>query len=668
MTMGLPADWTDILELTGILGTSERHARRLVLGAMKTGELRDCPVDVRTAPAHGAPGGKKYQVRRARPSDLPSPVEPRSNVALPPVIVPTSATREERFHAWSEWREQVIAPAAALPPGSRERGDMLDAIASRPITWPSGRVKRVGVSTLRGWLRAYEARGQAGIERKVRADAGRSHVHVSRKWDAAMRAAGIDDPTMASIAATLREKSSWAWQQGAPSWRTVAVIVRAELVKHTEATGYKASRQAIRALCRVPRGFVEADPRDKAIADRYHDAKRFADFHGPRAIRSRAGMAFGDLVVGDVHPLDIMARRPDGSEVWPRMIAWQDAATNAIYATVLLLDKGREVRQVDVIESFIDMACAWGLPRAIYIDNGSEYRWTDLLGGVRRLKEIRIIRSLPYNAAAKIIEGTFGNLERFHLSLIPGWAGGDREYKRTANVGEKRKPYPGDAYALKRDVQAAIECYHATEQRGHLNGLSPREAMRAMMPEKPQVFVERHVLEEAIAKVEYRVVKHGAITIDGTAYANDELSVLSGERVACRIPLAGADLDRIAVLVDGRSEPIFAERVPVFGFLDPAGARFKGERTKRRNKQLAARRVNAAGKSLFDAVREAHANDEPAPAIEGQLVQIDPEIHTVAEARCKLPPPEAAPVSSNPSVDYWASFGARRRNGGAEGA
>ncbi|QJP12373.1 hypothetical protein G3545_01055 [Starkeya sp. ORNL1] len=81
------------------------------------------------------------------------------------------------------------------------------------------------------------------------------------------------------------------------------------------------------------------------------------------------------LVVGDVHHLDMVMLREDGSEAWPKAIAWLDQATNRIRLDLLLLGKGEGIRNADVIASFIRMTQdpAWGMPRGLYLDNESEY-------------------------------------------------------------------------------------------------------------------------------------------------------------------------------------------------------------------------------------------------------------------------------------------------------
>ncbi len=79
------------------------------------------------------------------------------------------------------------------------------------------------------------------------------------------------------------------------------------------------------------------------------------------------------IVVGDVHPVNIMMRREDGTVDYPQAIAWYDVATNEIHMTFVLCDPGESIRREHVAQSFEAMVDEWGLPEMLYLDNGSEY-------------------------------------------------------------------------------------------------------------------------------------------------------------------------------------------------------------------------------------------------------------------------------------------------------
>ncbi len=75
----------------------------------------------------------------------------------------------------------------------------------------------------------------------------------------------------------------------------------------------------------------------------------------------------------------------------------------------------------------------WGLPGTLYLDNGGEYNWSKFIDDAMQLGDMTVLQSIdknarlssivkamPYNAAAKPIEGLFGSLEQGVLSSIPG--------------------------------------------------------------------------------------------------------------------------------------------------------------------------------------------------------------------------------------------------------
>ncbi|TPJ12232.1 hypothetical protein FJW04_23630 [Mesorhizobium sp. B2-7-3] len=95
----------------------------------------------------------------------------------------------------------------------------------------------------------------------------------------------------------------------------------------------------------------------------------------PRGRRSIEGMRPMELVVGDVHPIDIHLTRAEGSICTAKLIAFLDWATGRVWCDLIAFNKRGGVNNRDVIEVFAAMVehPAFGLPEALYIDNGKEY-------------------------------------------------------------------------------------------------------------------------------------------------------------------------------------------------------------------------------------------------------------------------------------------------------
>jgi hypothetical protein len=203
--------------------------------------------------------------------------------------------------------------------------------------------------------------------------------------------------------------------------------------------------------------------------------------------------------VGDVHPIEIKLTRADGTAVMPRAIAWLDVATQRLHVTLIQLEKGEGVKQVHVAQSFAAMCSAWGLTRQLYLDNGSEYGWQDMMEGFAQLSRLTgveldtrlepqmaaapnaVVRARPYNAQAKPIEGIFALLEQQVLSMLPGWIGGNRMRQKTHNVGRAPQAFGGDWESFHQSFDHALAYYHARAQprSRSLKGKSPNQALNA---------------------------------------------------------------------------------------------------------------------------------------------------------------------------------------------
>ena len=421
-------------------------------------------------------------------------------------------------------------------------------------------------------------------------------------------------------------------------WNWIARFAGDVLMEKTIAAGFDPGSGQLRTVCQLLRWFVERGRAHRAVAIHDQDHKQWADKHLPRVLRTRDGRKPREIVIGDVHHLDILLRRDDGSTYTPKLIAWHDWATNRLFVHPVFPPKGRMVRQEHVIEAYIAMVNhpAWGVPEVLYLDNGGEYNWAELVDAAQRLNtEIRylgdddnfaaaahvrrstIVRSLPYNAPAKAIEGLFGVLEGGVLSMLPGWIGGDRMKKRTANVGKEPAPYPGGEDEFRRDLAVALEAYETHGQGGVLAGRSPRQVFAAAVEEGWQRRdVDPDALRAVFARTEARVVSQGAFSFGGANYTARPIQRLpAGTRIAVRIPLFG-DKSQLPVL-DHRGELMcIAALDSPFDALDPAGAREAGRRRREARAGIEAMRGETHAVDMGERLQGLVAKEEPAPVPE----------------------------------------------------
>ena len=147
---------------------------------------------------------------------------------------------------------------------------------------------------------------------------------------------------------------------------------------------------------------------------------------------------------GDHHMFDLFVVDDDGRIVRPWMTAWSDAKSGAFVGWCITTNPN----STTIAETFVraiaksSFSPFYGVPAAIYIDNGKDYRSKRFEGDretehvIGRLNEqlsqtallkvlgVNVIHAQPYKAWSKIIERLFGTLEGRYIRDLPGRCGG----------------------------------------------------------------------------------------------------------------------------------------------------------------------------------------------------------------------------------------------------
>lgn len=535
-------------EFANLAAIGLRAAQRAAMGCYNGGTWRGARLQARYV-------GRELQVHApSLPPDLRDIWHKQVTPALPAVVlaapacVPADAARR---YAYQRWQLDILAPALAHPKHTRERGEALKTIAGRQVIKPNGKPWEPAPSTLRKWLEKLESQGEKGLFRKERQETG-PRVMISRAWD---KNCPLPDPVKAQIAEHMQAHVASLWMEGAPGWRQVNQLAAPELVSQCRAAGWGAANLD---NCHVGRPFVEKFRGFHLVAVREKNAKRFHDKYTPRIHRSREGYWPGDIVIADVHPIDVV-REKDGRRVHARLISWLDVATYDLFVTIVTLEPRQGIRQEHIARSFVDMVAAWGLPRQLRLDNGSEFKDPALIEGFNTLAYLvrdanafhyelsgegraadyldsqqftPISRAKPYNAQAKQIESVFALVESLFFSLMPGWIGGDRMDKRTQNVGQLPEAYQGDDEEFARDLNTSLDLYRNTPQR---DGSSPNQKWeKAIQAGRGRVNVDRNTLAYAFSREESLTVTHGCIAWNNARYFADFLIPLTGQKIRVR--------------------------------------------------------------------------------------------------------------------------------------
>lgn len=515
------------------------------------------------------------------------------------------------------------------------------------------RAHQTTAATLYRWVAAWKGGGDVALVDKSRADKGQARVIISATWEAAMRSAGVAEARMLEIAAEVTQVVRGLWaQQGKPSWRQVAMLAETRLIALTVAE-IGCAESAARRICKLTRRFVEGERRYSLVALKDRDAKGFYD-RTPAVMRTRAALKPGDCVFGDVSPADIPVLRPDGEVAWARLIAWMDAATNMIHITGHLPGKGAGVRREHVALSFTAMcqSAPFGMPKRLYLDNGSEYSWAQMLDAWRELTRLTqgafggtwdapmagehfgiVTRSLPFKPRAKLIEGAFGNLLRF-MGWHPAFSGSDRMRKKVATLGQGVQPIPVED--LKGFLAQAVAAYNATPQEGHLNGKSPAERMAEFLADGFEPYqAPAEVLGFAFGETHEVRCRMGQVRVGGWTYYDKALIALDGEKVTVRWPRHAPD----AAYVFHRNRFVAAATpMPVFAWGDPEGAKHAAKLASEAREVVEVMRGQVAWLDPRDLLGEFArlgrvAEVVDAAAARARRIELVPEAQAMADAR-----------------------------------
>ncbi|WP_152912352.1 helix-turn-helix domain-containing protein [Candidatus Rhodobacter oscarellae] len=657
--------WLSGGDLAALAGIADRVARKAIASRRWRGaDLLVQEVQI----GRGGAGGKALQVHvDSLPADLreswyishgitlhEKPDTETGKTVLVPEQTYQNDARFEADLALARWRQEVIRPILILEKGSPARAELIEQLAQTPRLFPNGKRKAVTKQTLYNWVKAFEAEGLNGLIRKRRADSGAKRQKVTRAWDAFFEA-HIDAAKHAEISDELTTYIRSLWAAGERGWRSITEKSTTRLIEMSRGLDVLAfdalelgrcgdtnAKGTQFGICNVNRRQVEHHREYALLAIKDKDNATFQDSYMPSIRRDYTTLLPRQIVVGDVHPVDIMMRRPDGTVVYPKAIAWYDVATNEIHMTFVLLQPGEGIRREHVAQSFEAMVEEWGLPELLYLDNGSEYSWDAMIGGFTQLSQLTqgglkvfdldgdpnvakrvangreaVVRSMPYNAKGKPgIEGAFGNIEQVFFATIPGWTAGDRMNKKTHAKGKDPVAFDGDAQAFLETAGKALEWYHKRPQHGRLNGMSPNEALRNFIDQGwgKTTLSRPEVLALAFAEEIERMPDRGRVSYtprrgETMYFYADELLGLD-HKITLRVPAFNPEF--VFCFADGE---LICQAFPeqTFGVLDGAGAQEVNRRGKAFRRQIAEKRRHVALLSLTEETERhiAHMPDAP---------------------------------------------------------
>jgi hypothetical protein len=624
--------WLSFPEVARIYSVSPQWLRKLAAQSQNSKiNLKGNELTIRRILGRGGKAGCSYQVDvTSIPADsLPLSVRPLTSVSLP-------ATHPNTYET-SYLTSHVAALAAIRSP--RERSKAIRQLVENPPIGPDGRPFKKSATTWWRYVKDYSAFGVAALVRQQRNDAGQTKVFVSREFDQAAHLQGIGNERLGRIKAECLAYMRSLIAQGTPRH-----FVKTLSSRHLTNI---ANNEGIRGAFKLPSHLIQKERAHRIVAMFRKDRKTYED-QRPRIMRKgNAYMPF-EVVYADIHPVDVLLTRTDGSTATARMIAFFCGATKFVFAHFVLCEKGEGVTNRDGISTFVDFVLAHSMPSNLYLDNGSEFNWADHVEAPMRLanqsgalRTSCIVRANPYNGAAKPIERFFGEFERSYLCMMPGYIAGDRMRKKSSSVGKPVAPYPGTFEQFVENVQALLTVYNNTPRRD-LGNKSPTEAISAAEQNGWQkTTIDPDALLYAFSDREKRRVRQGKIQLGNDYWTCDAL--LDVKFMSCDI-LVGKptylDINswqRLPIF-DMNGNPIgFAEREKRYDYLDPEGAKESARRAK-----VAGQSVYAMEKGLpqldpLQEALEAHSNIVPLPKPKTDRIRLNPQQQAIVDGIKETP-------------------------------
>jgi putative transposase len=350
------------------------------------------------------------------------------------------------------FRYGVITELVSRPLAPREKERLLTAIAGKQWQVPGTARTQVARSTAREWAELYQLHGLEGLKPVPRADAGRSRA--------------IPEAIQELLLALRAER---------PQASLDSLIRAVHLAGRAEPT-LRLSRSAVHRFFAA-----QAPPPSTPAATSEPDALAFTYPH------------VNDLWVSDVMhgPRLLVPGRRDAGKTY--LYAFLDDASRLVPFAAFYLAENAACFQDALKQGLLRK----GLPRRLYVDNGSTFR-THHLQVICATLNIALIHSRPYKPRGR------GKIERFFRHV------------RTAFLPHVTAEILTDLSQLNRVLWAWLEAeYHQTAHRG-LDGLTPLDRF---LQDQTLVRPAPEQLEAWLRmKVTRRVARDRTVHLEGRLY------------------------------------------------------------------------------------------------------------------------------------------------------
>ncbi|OJF91042.1 hypothetical protein AX761_06165 [Rhizobium sp. 58] len=587
-------NYIDVRSLANLASVSrqaiEKSIKSIVDGRAEA--WRGHVLEIRTAHGRGGRSGIQYQIKV---SSLPVDIQDR----LKAIQIADEAVSSLRFGSDAQferaWKHEVIKAALSHPKGSGDRKIEIERLhGATRLDW-TGHQRKLTRTTLYDWIKTYECEGIHGLAQRVRSDKGEKKVIISRAW---CNSVGFNDATKDAVEESMKQFVRAKIKMGT-TLKILLILAGQELKRLTIAHKDLAPIASMDdSVFVIPRSFVEAEAGFKAVYRHRFDRKASED-NKPRIQRTIAGLQPMEIVVMDVHHINVHVGRDDGTYSTAKLLAFYDIATARVFCEIIQFDERGGVRNADVIQAFVNMCehAAFGMPQYLYADNGSEYRFADMLEDALKLGSTvvpyegreglgRVLRAKAYNAAAKHVEGWFRQMNRQYFRHIQGWRDDDAINPKRPQLGKLHKPYAEGFDAVCEEVFGLLTAYENIPQKGGLKGKSPALTFKAYVDAGwKATLLNPHDLLTVFTQPETRVVEKHGFSVKGMRWTCDGLLEYFGRTVLVHIPKFHSFGELLVTDANGNTIGVaVADRE--YHVLDPRGAQESARRDKVRKSKL----------------------------------------------------------------------------------
>ena len=575
-----------------ILARVSRQAIEKALSKISNGQTslwRGAELQIRFTHGAGGQSGTQYEIAL---SSLPTDLQQRYKANLSLNNRALNPLKTSKANLECNWWLNVLHKVLNTPERSRSRWLEIEKVCSHShVDWMAQN-RKINKRTLYSKLAAYKKHGAIGLSRQSRSDKGQKRVILSKVWDDAVP---FEIEAKHEILNNVKKQIRGLLASNANTG-TTRRLTTSFLILATQNEGmqcnYLPTEKKLKCICKIPAILIKAEHKYTKVAQKRYDAKAFADT-APRVKRDWASLKPMEIVVCDIHHTNILIQRDDGTTATPKMIAWMDMATRRVWCDLIFFDSRGGVNNRDVIKSFSGMVQhpAWGVPQAIYADNGSEYNFVDLIADafvlntrfrpISELLENRpspVVRARPYNAAAKPIEAWFGFFEQNYLrSISSGWIDDDRMNTPTHKLGKQPSPYAGSFEAFCIEFNGLLNAYHCSHEiSGQYGGKTPNELLGQHVEDNWKATIMADIdLHYAFSEVQTRKIHNQSIQVGGRTWVCDELYRYHEDNIQVRIPKWCKNSFNALILEDKFGNHIgMAKPQELVHPLDPRGAKF----------------------------------------------------------------------------------------------